>query len=417
MTPEKLLSIISQTLGVLFLLFYSYQLVYLLVPFFMRKKLTPNLKLNRYAVMIAARNEQSVIKNLIDSIKSQDYPDRLIDVFVVADNCTDKTAQTARAAGAEVWEQSNTNCVGKGYALNFLLNKIHGKYGDGYDGYFVFDADNLLSPNYITEINKVFSEKYPIVTGCRNSKNYGDTWISAGNALRFIRESEFINRSRMLLGTECCVNGTGFVISREVLSRSGGWQCFLISEDTEFGADCILHGDKIGYCHEAIFYDEQPLSFSQSWKQRTRWTQGYLQVFSKYGSQMIKGFFRGSFACYDVGMSNLPAIIISFLGMGAWVMTAIICELLGLSIKPMMGMMVSSLIGSYVGGLLIAVFTTTTKWPLIHAPWYKKVAYMFTYPIFMFTYIPISVGAMFAKPEWQQIKHTAAVTLREVVKG
>ncbi|MGE4352787.1 MAG: glycosyltransferase family 2 protein [Oscillospiraceae bacterium] len=417
MTPDEFLNICNQALGVLFLLFYSYQIIYMIVPFFVKKKQKTNKKLCRYAVMIAARNEEQVIKNLIDSITAQDYPSRLIDVFVVADNCTDGTAETARSAGAEVWERYDDNCIGKGYALSFLLSKIHGKYGKIFDGYFIFDADNLLSPNYITEINKVFSSEYPIVTGCRNSKNYGNTWISAGNALRFLRESEYLNRSRMLLGTDCSVNGTGFVISREVLLRSGGWRFFLTSEDTEFAADCILHGESIGYCHDAVFFDEQPLTFSQSWMQRIRWTRGYMQVFGKYGPQMIKGFFHGNFACYDVGMSNFPAMILSFIGLSIWAVTVFVSQALGLSLIPLAEMTLSSFIGSYVGALIIAGFTTATKWRLIHAPWYKKVLYIFTYPVFMLTYIPISAVAIFGKPEWQQIKHTEAVTLREVVKS
>lgn len=417
MIPTELLITANKIIGALFIIFYAYQAVFLLVPFIIKPRHRENTKLNRFAVLIAARNEETVIAKLVESVKSQNYPSELIDVYVVADNCTDMTAKRASAAGAIVWERFDTNRVGKGYAMSFLLGKIHESQAESYDGYFVFDADNLLSANYIEEMNKVFSDEYPIVTGCRNSKNYGDTWISAGNALRFLKDSEYLNHSRMLLGTECSISGTGFLVSRKVLERAGGWRYFLISEDTEFASDCILHGEKIGYCHKAEFYDEQPLEFSESWRQRIRWTRGYMQVFGKYGTRMIRGFFRGKFSCYDVGMSNLPAMLLSFTGCGLWGIAFLSSLLLDLSLRPLFIMMLTSFIGSYLGTCGLAAFTTISKWKKIHAVWYKKVAFIFTYPIFMLSYIPISFCSMFGKVEWKPIKHSAAVSLREVVRG
>ena len=102
MTPTEMLKILLQAMGWLFLVFYAYQFVYVLVPFFVKKSWTDNTKSNRFAVLIAARNEEAVIAQLIESIRAQDYPAELVDVFVAADNCTDRTAAVAAAAGAEV---------------------------------------------------------------------------------------------------------------------------------------------------------------------------------------------------------------------------------------------------------------------------------------------------------------------------
>ena len=87
--------------------------------------------------------------------------------------------------------------------------------------YFVFDADNVLDRNYIFEMNKTFSNGYDIITSYRNSKNYGDNWITAGYALWFLWESEFLNRGRMLLGNSCAVSGTGFYLAVELLKNMG----------------------------------------------------------------------------------------------------------------------------------------------------------------------------------------------------
>ncbi|MEG1863257.1 MAG: glycosyltransferase family 2 protein, partial [Oscillospiraceae bacterium] len=167
-------------ISLIFVACYSYQLFFVLVPFFKKAKPHKDERLHRYAVLICARNEQAVIANLIESIKSQHYPEKLITIFVVADGCTDNTALIAQRAGAKVYTRNNPSLVGKGYALNFLLNNIKEDYpADSFEGYFVFDADNVLSENFVLEMNRTFSDGYEIVTGYRNSKNYGENWVSA----------------------------------------------------------------------------------------------------------------------------------------------------------------------------------------------------------------------------------------------
>ena len=123
-------------------------------------------------------------------------------------------------AGANVYERFNQVQVGKGYALQELLEHLEQDYPQGFDGYFVFDADNILAPNYVEAMNRTFSDGHDIVTSFRNSKNYGDNWISAGYALWFLRESRYLNHARFLLGTSCAVSGTGFLFSRRVLEET-----------------------------------------------------------------------------------------------------------------------------------------------------------------------------------------------------
>ena len=202
---------------------------------------------------------------------------------MVADNCSDNTASLAREHGAIVYERFNTQQIGKGYAMDYLTQRIARDYGKNrFDGYFVFDADNLLKEDYIEEMNKTFSDGYQIVTSYRNSKNYGDNWISAGYAQWFLRESKYLNNARMLLGTSCAVSGTGFLFSREIFKKNRGWKFYLLTEDIEFTVNSVINGEKIGYCKTAVIYDEQPTTFKQSWNQRLRWARvlsaGVLQV-------------------------------------------------------------------------------------------------------------------------------------------
>lgn len=178
---------------VLFIFFtaaYAYQIVYLVIGLFGKGRGgKQDAKLHRYAAIIAARNEAGVIGDLIGTLKKQDYPEELLDVFVIADNCTDNTAEVSRQAGAIVYERFNKVQVGKGYALDYLFHHIFDDYGEAtYDGFFVFDADNLVDPQFVREMNKMFDTgEYAALTSYRNSKNFCDNWISAGYALWFLR--------------------------------------------------------------------------------------------------------------------------------------------------------------------------------------------------------------------------------------
>ena len=313
---ETALRTVNALISALFFICYAYQFLY--IPLVLAKKQRPlpcPPSPHRYAVLIAARNEAAVIGGLLDSLRQQTYDPALLTVFVVADNCTDGTADIARRRGAVVYERFNHINVGKGYALDFLTQHIKADYPDGFDGYFVFDADNVLSPDYIERMNAVFSGGYEIVTSYRNSKNYADNWISAGYALWFLRESRYLNGARMRLGTSAAVGGTGFLFSQRILDKTNGWQFYLLTEDIEFSVRHITDGEIIAICEDAVLYDEQPTSFRQSVRQRLRWAKGYIQVFRRYGAELLKGTAKGSWSCFDMSMSILPAFILTALGL------------------------------------------------------------------------------------------------------
>ncbi len=411
------------TLFVLFTLFYFYQIVYAVIGVIRRPQKPPEAAKNhRYAVLIAARNESAVIAGLIDSIKKQNYPQQLLDVFVVADNCTDNTAAVARRAGATaVYERFNRVQVGKGYALDFMLKSIARDYGyNAYEGYFVFDADNLLAENFVCEMNKWFDRGYRVLTSFRNSKNYASNWLSAGYSLWFMRESRYLNYPRMLLGTSCAISGTGFLVHSDIVRKNNGWKHHLLTEDIEFSVDCVISGEKIGYCHSAVVYDEQPCTWSQSWTQRLRWAKGFYQVFGRYHRQLIYGFaVKGQFGCYDMFMTIAPALFVSLTSVtvnGVFLLSA----LLGANVAPKLiplttDAIFASILNFYVALFLFGLLTTITEWKQIHACNAKKILYLFTFPIFIFTYVPISIVALFKKIHWSPITHNISRSIEDIV--
>ena len=409
------IKLINFIIATVFFVCYSYQFAYILVPYLKKEKQHKPAELHRYAVLISARNEELVIGNLLDSISAQDYPSSLVRVFVVADNCTDKTAKVARAHGAIVYERFNDKLVGKGYALEYLLDRIGEEYGDVFDAYMVFDADNLLSEDYISRMNETFSDGYRIITSYRNSKNYGDNWISAGYALWFLREAKYLNNARYLLGTSCAVSGTGFMFSREILKSCGGWPFHLLVEDIEFTIHNIVSGEKVGYCPRAVLYDEQPTKFSQSWKQRMRWARGYIQILRKYGGRLLHGIFaKRSFSCFDMTMNIAPAVILSFLGIIINVGAAVYSVLNGGGTDVLLQSFGQLILNTCLMMFIIGAITTISEWKNIYCSTPKKILYAFTFPLFMLTYLPICIVALFRPVKWEPIVHDRVRTLREV---
>lgn len=401
---------ICVVLGILLTVCFFYQIVYLFLPIIFRKKPKSNGKQHRFAILIAARNEEAVIPHLLDSIAAQDYPAELVTTYVIADNCTDKTALVSSQHGARVYERFNKKQVGKGYALDYLLDRIDADAGlDSYDAFLVFDADNLLLPNYLTEMNKTVGEGYAAFSGYRNSKNFGDSWVSAGQAMWYLHDSVHLNKSRYILNVGCAVNGTGFGFTRELLREMGGWKFFTLTEDLEFSLWCATRGHKIGYCHDAILYDEQPTTFRQSWKQRTRWSQGGIQIAFRYTGDLFRGWFQGgwaSWSSFETTTLSLWGVSLMFL---SGVMTLIL-SLVSTDILTTLQTLLFGLVTSYVSFAGIGLLTLLTEWKRIQATTLQKFLGALSFPLYMITWLPISALAGFRKFQWTPIEHTVAVS-------
>ena len=413
---RALIQTVNKALLIFVSIYYWYHMGYLLLPHLLRKKSHKPEKLHRYAILIAARNEEQVLPYLLRSIHGQTYPAHLITTYVVADNCTDETARAARVLGAEVFVRNNTQKVGKGYALHDLLEYIRsiGQW-EAHDIFLVFDADNLLSADYIENINRTAGDGYEAFCGYRNSKNFGTNWLTSGYSLIFLHDCVHMNGSRMRLGSSCIVSGTGFGCTRQVLERCGNWCFFTLTEDTQFSYWCAANGIRVGYCQEAMLFDEQPVSFAQSWRQRTRWIQGSFQVAKACGGQLLRGLGKGgwrSYACYEcLSMSlwgyglaafsallNLVSVGVNFGGLAC--------------VQTFFGMLCSA----YGSLFLIGMLTLVTQWKQIHATKVQKLTSLVTFPVFMMTFVPIALAAPFQKFQWKPIRHEVAISAESLLK-
>lgn len=419
------LVIFNFAVGVLFALCFLYQVVFFIVGMVRGEvKIPPAKRLHRYAFFIAAHNEEAVIANLVRSIKDQDYPAELIDIFVVADACTDDTARVAREAGAIVYERNDLARKGKSWVMDYGFDRILDEYPGRYEAFFIFDADNLLSRNYVSVMNDAFDQGYLALTSYRNSKNFGSSWISAAYATWFLREARFLNNARMICGTSCAVSGSGFLVSAKIIEGMHGWDFHTLTEDIQFSTFCAVHGVRIGYA-PAEFFDEQPVTFAASWKQRMRWTKGFYQVFFTYGKHLVQAIthFR-RFAAYDLLMTIAPGMLLSLISVLVNVTFMIVGSLshgflaTDAELSMCVGSLIMTLAAMYASFFVIGLLTTVIERKHIHCQSKLRIfTNLFTFPLFMFTYIPITVAALFLKVDWVPTPHGVSVTLDQVMDG
>ena len=267
----KGLSTFQQVLVWIINMFWLYQFIISITSLikFKEKPMITDKK-HRFIIALPANNEESVIANLIKSLQMQDYDKSLYDIYVIADNCTDGTANVARENGVIVYERFDEDKKTKGYALNWFLDKMKDKKDD-YDALLVFDADNVVDKNFLNVMNKKLCQGEVLVQGYRDIKNPTDTWVSGGYAIFYWTMNRLYHLARYNMGLSPLINGTAFMVKWDILIDEG-WNTKTLTEDIEFALINISKGVKLGWAKDAIVYDEQPLTFKQSWKQRERWS-------------------------------------------------------------------------------------------------------------------------------------------------
>ena len=210
----------------------------------------------------------------------------------MADNCTDKTAEVARKHGAVCYERSDNEHRTKGFALQFLFERIEEDYGrQSFEGYFVFDADNLLKSDYISRMNDSFDAGEKLITSYRNTKNFDGSWVASTYALHWLRSIRFNHRARSVLRLATNIQGTGFLFANEIVKD--GWKYTSLTEDRALTADAVAQGYAITYNDAAEFYDEQPTSLKIALRQRLRWSKGHLLAFAETGPYLFINIFFG----------------------------------------------------------------------------------------------------------------------------
>ena len=401
----------------------AYKYLYWAIGIFKTRIFPPARSNHRYAVVIAARNEEAVIGNLIDSIKAQDYPEDLVTVFVVADNCNDGTVEVARSKGCICYERHDTEHATKGYALQYLFRQIKKDYSiKAFEGYFIFDSDNLLAPDFIARMNESFDAGKKIITSYRASKNFDSNWISASYALYWIRTIVSQHRARSVFDLATRIQGTGYLVSSDLLED--GWNYTCLTEDRMLSADAVIKGYPITYNEKAVFYDEQPITLKIAFRQRIRWAKGHLQTFRLCGWKLFKSIFTSkgfhdTFMSYDMLTICFPkSIFVSFRKILVWA-CSIVVILYGsndaFKVASYIAAIGYSFGKSYLFTSLVSLylFMTENKYIPKTSVW-KKLWYSLTFPLFdLFGRIAMII-ALFSHVEWKTIPHTIDSSINEM---
>lgn len=280
------MGVIFVALQIIVLLWFGY---WLFISFFGFGKAKENIQhepMKRFIMLIAANNEENVIGDILDNLKLQNYPKDLYDVCVIADNCNDKTADIGREKGAMVLEHYYLpgEPKGKPYAIKYALENID---LNKYDGVCIFDADNLVTVNYLQEMNNHLCEGHRLIQCNLDTKNPRDNFITLSYATSYYMMNRFWQLAKSRLGLGNAIGGTGFCVESG-LFKEIGWTAQSLTEDLEFTMQALLKGIKTHWCHYARVLDEKPTEFKASCVQRLRWARGHWDVCFKYSGKLIK---------------------------------------------------------------------------------------------------------------------------------
>lgn len=359
-------------------------------------------KMRRFAVITAARNEESVIGDFVESIQKQTYPYELFDVFVIPNNCTDHTERTAEAYGAEIIHcPFPVKC--KGDALHQALMQLQNK---GYDAFCIFDSDNIVKPDFLLKMNDAFDAGAKVAKGRQLASNPHTSWVSGCYNLYFNLFHLFFNKARCACGLSAKLVGTGFAVDKDALEKLGGWNTITIAEDAEFSAQCALLGERVWWVPDAITYDEQPTSFRVSLLQRRRWCSGIMQVGKLHLKDLVKRLHkpnRAYAADFSMFLMGAFAQAFSVIPLGLTFLAATLDGKEGI-FNFIQVMSVYFVIYYVIMCLLAALLTLHQEKGGIPKQMYKAI---FLFPIFMASWIPLQVISLFRETSsWTEIRHT-----------
>ncbi len=405
------LYILQQAMVWVITIYWVYQLIISLCSLIkVKEKPLVEDKEHRFMMIIPAHNEEKVIRDLVESLQNLDYDKNLYDIYVIADNCTDSTAQIAKEAGAIVYERFDEKHKTKGYALQwFLKQKI--EEDAPYDAFCIFDADNVVDKNFLKAMNKKLNQGEDVVQGYRDIKNPSDSWVTAGYAIFYWTMNRFYHLARYNLGLSPLINGTGFMVKFDVV-KPDGWQTKTLTEDIEFSLKRIIAGKKLGWATDAIVYDEQPVGFKQSWSQRSRWTVGHIQCLHEYTKPLAvavkdnKTVMNFDGLLYMLG--SIPMFVLTIILL---VLNVIIFLTNGMTFVELLWNGLRYILPTFflpiLTGIIIMIIDKKPIRPML-----KGLA---LYPLFLGSWLLINFKCLFKREiSWEKIEHNVSKSIEEM---
>ncbi|MCM3205583.1 glycosyltransferase family 2 protein [Paenibacillus illinoisensis] len=407
-----MLDAIFVTMQVILALLAVYQFTFSLFGLYKKKKKKHYPATKSFAVLVAAHNEEQVIGALMENLKQLDYPEDLYDVFVICDNCTDGTAQIVRDHGLNACVRTNSDLRGKGYAIEWMLKYLW-KLPRQYDAVVMFDADNLVDRNFLLEMNNDLCNGSRVIQGYIDTKNPEDSWITAAYGVSYWYINRLWQLSRHNLNMANFLGGTGMCFETNLLKEIG-WGATSLVEDLEFTMRSVQRNVYPVFNYDAKVFDEKPLTFKASARQRLRWMQGHFTVARRYFFPLLwQSIKERSLVKFDLAVygANVYVVLLTFLMTAVmWVDTAIFS---GPHIANIYGYF-PLWVGFVAIGLNILTFLLSMA--LEKVTFAKVYLYLIVFPIYLLSWYPITFYAFFTQnnKQWSHTQHTRVVRLDEV---
>jgi len=389
-------------------LFGAYQLMLAFFAYRAPKKPVNHAPQKSFAVLIAAHNEEQVVGALIENLKQMKYPKELFDIFVIADNCTDGTADIARSMGVYACERTNPTLRGKGYAIEWMLKELWRRPRQ-YDAVVMFDADNLVSEDFLQHMNDDLCNGAQVIQGYLDTKNPHDSWITASFAISYWYSYRLLQLPRRNLKLPSYLGGTGMCFAVPLLKEMG-WGATSLVEDLEFSMRCVQRGVNPVLNYHAKVFDEKPLTFKASWNQRLRWMQGHFEVARKFFFPLLwQGIKEGSWKKLDAALVSVNVYNL-FLG-SIFAVTLWICGLAGVDIASKMA--IPPMVFNVLSILIYAQFAVAIFLEKAPKSMYK---WLLSFLVFMFSWWPITFYAFFTQnnKQWSHTQHTRVIRLEDM---
>lgn len=400
------------TLQVILAAIAVYQFTFSLFGLRKKKKKAQFKPEKSFAVLVAAHNEEEVVGALMENLKQLNYPAELYDVFVICDNCTDGTARIVREHGMNACVRTNPNLRGKGYAIEWMLKELWAMPRQ-YDAVVMFDADNLAHTEFLMEMNNDLCSGARVIQGYIDTKNPEDSWITAAYGVSYWYINRLWQLSRHNLNMANFLGGTGMCFESTLLKEMG-WGATSLVEDLEFTMRSASHGVYPKFNYDAKVYDEKPLTFKASSRQRLRWMQGHFTVARRYFFPLLwQSIKERSLTKFDLALYGVNVYIVLLTFLMTAVMWVDLTFFNGPNIANIYGSLPVWLSFLAVGANLV---TFGLAMALEKVKFKKVYAYLIFFPIYLISWYPITFYAFFTQnnKQWSHTKHTRVVRLEEV---
>ncbi len=309
------------------------QFLFYLFFWLKRRHFKPSTPQKRFAILICAHNEEAVIERTIRHLlEKMNYPKDLYKVYVCAHNCTDRTVEKARKAGAVVYEyyDDDPEHIMVSYSMRYALRRLLKEEKD-IDAFIRADADNLFHPDYLRKMNDALVEGCKIVRGYEGSSNLKQNLWTQQSAIFYYKDSRVQNTFRQAINSTAMATSPGLTFTRDVAEGMDGWDCMTACEDAEFCFRRLEDGYKVYFNTDAIVYEDQPSSFKDTFNRLIRLGHSLNRLFFTDGWRMVKMFFKTGKPMYLDMLLQIafnPVSVICFIWFPLYYIAYAICMLM-----------------------------------------------------------------------------------------